>query len=453
MALPALEAFAAPGAAPKRLVYSFTANGDQISQRFTKKDETQFTFGDMLSPYEAYRKDLLVVEGIDKFHWKLPDGQRSDGHQQGGSALAPWKSGAGSFPIGGQDGKFIGYVTGPSIDKDMGTRIAKENASIRFPFLNVRVGYRENHIWNTHCHAGPVGMQSPIAPETNPFDVYKRVFTGVGMNDDAAAQAALARRIAMKQSALDVVKPEMDSLKKIVSKADNARLDAHYEAIRTIERGLGSTMQPMASACQPNSLSMAFASPYDVFDQKRHREVGFLFYKIMAMAFACDLTRVVNFNWSGNTDDRVYGDLTYNFGGQDKKISEGHHTISHNSDDEAFAKIRSIKKYLAQCNTKLFDELKAIPEDGGTVFDNTVIVHWSELSQGDTHQQNEDLAIIAGGGGKYFKTGRYVNMSGKSKRAWGNLLNSTYNYMFSDVTSFGDPLLVPDGPGVMPGLS
>jgi hypothetical protein len=438
-------------------VFSFTANGDQIAERFGTKGETNFTFKDMLSPLEPYRKDLLVVEGVDKFHWKLPDGQRADGHQQGGSALAPWKSGGGSFPIGGtcddagNNCKYIGYVQGPSIDKVIGDRVVKENASVRFPFLNLRVGSRENHIWNTHCHAGPLGTQSPISPETDPFAVYKRIFGGVSRGEDPAARAELERRIAMKQSALDIVKPELDSMKKAVSKADRLRLDSHFEAIRTIERGLTTTM-PMVSACAPQKTDALFASTYDVINQGKYRDVGFLFYKLMAMAFACDLTRVVNFNWSGNTDDRTYSGIQYDFNGQKKNISEGHHTISHNSSDESFAKIRAIKKHLFECQTKLFEELKAIDEGGQSLFDNTVIVHWSELSQGDTHQQNQDLVIFAGGGGKYFRTGRYVNMDGRPKRSFSNLLVSCFNYMHSDVTTFGETSLMPDGAGVMPSL-
>src|SRR5438309_2032620 len=91
VALPWLEAMAQATTAPRRIIFVFTANGDQIAQRMTTKSETGFAFADMLTPFEPYRQNLLVLDGIDKYHDRLPPGEVSDGHQQGGSALAPWR--------------------------------------------------------------------------------------------------------------------------------------------------------------------------------------------------------------------------------------------------------------------------------------------------------------------------------------------------------------------------
>src|SRR5205823_1002207 len=154
------------------------------------------------------------------------------------------------------------------------------------------------------------------------------------------------------------------------------------------------------------------------------------FFKIIAMSFACDLARSVNFNWSGNTSDRVYGNLG---------LTDGHHTISHQSDTTSFSKIRSIKKYLFDQSTKLHDELMALPEGGGTVFDNTLVVHWSELSQGDTHQKDKDLVVFATGQSGVFRTGRFLDFNSAGKRGFSNMLLNCWQFMgYRDVTSFGD---------------
>src|SRR4051812_34932182 len=90
LALPWLEALAQSAPTPpRRILFCFTANGDHASRRMKVKSETGFAFDDMLSPFEAWRSQLLVLDGISKFHEKLPDGQAADAHQQGGSALAP----------------------------------------------------------------------------------------------------------------------------------------------------------------------------------------------------------------------------------------------------------------------------------------------------------------------------------------------------------------------------
>jgi hypothetical protein len=109
---------------------------------------------------------------------------------------------------------------------------------------------------------------------------------------------------------------------------------------------------------------------------------------------------------------------------------------------------------LNQQTTILFDQLKALPEAGGTLWDNTLVVNWSELSQGDTHQCNQDLVVLAGGAGRYFRTGRYLDVAAASKRSFSNLLVSVWQYMgYSDVVSFGDARLMPGGTGPLPNLT
>lgn len=441
LALPTLESFAQSAAPPpKRLVTVFTANGDQIAQRFTTKGETNFVLGDMLSPFERHRSKCLFLDGVNKYHDRLPAGQVSDGHQQGGSALAPWRSGPGSFPIGGscdangQNCQYIGYVLGPSIDKAIGDRLVSMNPSLPQRHAVFRVGDSGNNIWNMHSHLGPEGTQNPVKPDTSPFVAYTRLF----QNLNTAGSADLARRLAMKRSALDLLKSELTALQGKVSTADKARLDQHATSLRDIERQLAAT-QAGTPACTTLSLGASF----DPLDPNRHIDVGMLFFKITAMSFACDLVRTVNFNWSGNTSDRIYANLN---------LQEGHHTISHFSDAAAFTKIRAIKKHLFTQSCKLHDELMALPEAGKTVFDNTLVVHWSELSQGDTHQKNQDLVVMATGS-NYFRTGRMIDLASVPKRSMSNVLISAWQFMgFNDVTTWGDPLLLPGGGGPVPGL-
>jgi len=439
LSLPWLEAFAQTTPLPRRLVTVFTANGDQIDQRFTSKGETNWVFNDMLTPFEPYRQNLLVLDQVNKYHDRLPAGHVSDGHEQGGSALAPWQSGSGSFPIGGScdsngnNCEYIGYVEGPSIDRAIGDRIVTD-FGLPQRHLTFRVGDSYNDIWNTHAHAGPVGMQNPVPPETSPFSAYMRIFANV----DTQGQQDLARRLAMKQSALDLMTGELTKMQSRVGASDKQRLDQHATALRDIERQLSMTNGVHAS-CKALSLG----STIDVFNPDNHLAVGKLFFKITAMSLACDLVRTVAFNWSGNTSDRVYSNLG---------LSEGHHTISHSSDTASFDKIRMIKKYLFQQSCLLHDELKALPEAGGTLWDRTMVMHWSELSQGDTHQKDSDLVVLASGD-NYFRMGRMLDLTNKPKRALSNLLISLWQYMgYTDVTSWGDPLLLPDGDGPMPNL-
>jgi Protein of unknown function (DUF1552) len=437
LSLPLLEAMlpqasAQAAATPRRILFEFKANGDQTARRFTATGETTFAFDEFLAPLEPYRSELLILNKLNRRYNLLGD-KRSDGHQQGGASLAPWESGDGSYPIGGKEGVTIGYVLGPSADHDIGERVLQANPSVKYRHLVYRVGQKNNDIWNMSSHAGPLGTQNPVQPETDPYAAYARIFAFGG--SDVAAQAAIEKRLLKRQSALDLVLDEATSLQAKLGAADRARLEQHMNSLRDIERTL--TSSNGAVGCQPFELG----EKLDPYKDDNHEAIGKLFQKISVLAFACDLTRSINFNWSGNTSNRVYRNLGF---------EEGHHDISHNSDDAAFVKIRAIHKHLWTMSTSLYEDLKGVSEAGGTLWDNTLVVHWNELGQGDAHSENDALVVLAGGSANYFKRGRYLDF--QNKLTFADMLVSCFHYMgFEDVTKFGDDRLNDAAP--LPGLT
>ncbi len=412
--------------APRRILFCFKPNGDEIARRFAATGETSFQLGEFLAPLEAHRSEILLLNRLDKRYGRMGEAERADNHQQGGSALAPWPSGEGSYPIGGTDRK-IGYVKGPSADYAIGERVLAREKTIPHRHLVFRVGQKDNNIWNLHSHAGPVGSQNPIQPETDPYAAYARLFT---FNTDPAQQAALLERIAKKQSALDLVTAEAKALETRLGTEDRQRLAQHTEAIRDIERTL--TAARGGLGCAPIDLG----SKLDPYASDSHLAIAKLFFKISAMAFACDLTRVIQFNWGGNTNNRVYKNLG---------LSEGHHDISHKGTTESFATIRNIHRYLWTETLGLYEELKLIPEAGKSVWENTLIVHWNELGQGDSHTIRDQLVVFAGGMQGYFRRGRLLDFNNGA--SFSDMLVSCFHYMgFEDITTFGDPRLASGAP-------
>ena len=125
----------------------------------------------------------------------------------------------------------IGFVQGPSADRAIGDKVLEQTPSIPYRHLAYRVGQKNNDIWNLHSHAGPVGTQSPIPPETDPYKAYARIFTF--NSTDTAAQAAIKKRLAKKQSALDLVMAEAAALRGRVGVDDRAKLDLHMSRCAT----------------------------------------------------------------------------------------------------------------------------------------------------------------------------------------------------------------------------
>jgi hypothetical protein len=434
LALPLLEAMlprraSAQTAAPRRIIFEFKPNGDETAKRFTSEGASDFQFGDFLSPLEPYRDELTILNLLDKRFARLPDTERADNHQQGGMALAPWPAGEGDFPVGGED-RTIGYVLGPSADYAIGERTLAEQSTLAYRHLVYRVGDRDNNIWNLSSHAGPVGEKNPVLPETNPQDAYARLFGG----GDPEAAAELQRRLLEKSSVLDLVIEENDELAKRLGTSDRQKIEQFSDALRDTERSLAASTG--LDACGGD-----IGPEVPPYDDGNHQQIGYQFQQLVALALACDLTRTVNFNWHGNTSNRLYADLG---------MVEGHHDISHQTTADAFANIHTIHQHLWTMSTNLYEILKSTPEGDGTLWDNTMIVHWNELGQGDVHSTNDQLVIFAGGMAGYFQRGYYENFH--NDVGFSEMLVSCFHYMgFEDVDLFGDERLAEGGP--VPGIT
>lgn len=434
LALPLLEAMlprraSAQSTAPRRIIFEFKPNGDETDARFSREDAADFQFGEFLAPLEPYRNELTILNLLDKRFGRLPQAERADNHQQGGMALAPWPAGEGDFPVGGED-RTIGYVLGPSADYEIGERTLGQESTLPYRHLVYRVGDRDNHIWNLSSHAGPVGEKNPVLPETNPQDAYARLFGG---GDPVAAQE-IQRRIRKKSSVLDLVLEENATLAARLGAGDRQKIEQFSDALRDIERSLAASDQ--LDACGGD-----IGAAVEPYDHATHQEVGSQFQRLTALALSCDLTRTVNFNWHGNTSNRIYRELG---------MEEGHHDISHQSTSDAFASIRVIHQHLWTLSTNLYEILKSTPEGDGTLWDNTLIVHWNELGQGDVHSTQDQLVVFAGGKSGYFRQGYYENFH--NDVGFSEMLVSCFHYMgFEDVASFGDPRLAEGGP--VPGIT
>ncbi len=435
LSLPLLEMMAptraqAQTSGPRRIIFEFKPNGDQVRRRFLDDDANAFVFDEFLEPLEAYREDLLILNRLDKRIYNLPTSERADNHQQGGVALAPWASGEGDFPVGGES-RTIGYVLGPSADYVIGDRVLGAHPAVPHRHLVFRVGDRENNIWNLQSHGGPEGAKNPQFPETDPFAAYARLF---GLADSGASETVLGR-IALRKSMLDLVLEENQALAPRLSFADRTRVEQYSQSLRDLER----TLEPptRSEACNPVGLTGEQVNPYD---PANHQLLGTAFQQLIALSLACDLSRSVSFAWAGCASGRVYTNLGH---------TEGHHDISHNSSDEAFGRIRQIHRHLWGLSTGLYDVLKATPEGDGSLWDNTLIVHWNELGQGDVHSPDDSLVVFAGGSGGYFKRGQLLDFG--NDVGFTEMLTSCFHYMgFEDVQTFGDPRLSSGGP--VPGI-
>jgi hypothetical protein len=430
VALPLLSstgALAQSGGAPKRLVVFFTPNGTIPETWSPDPDsgigdalqtdpqvQTNYTLSPILQPLAPHQDDLIVVEGLEQR--STSDGP-GDGHQKGmGHMLTGTPLQVGDAFTGG-NGEPAGWAGGISIDQHIANAVG---ADTTFKSLELGVQVSGATVWTRMSYSGP---GQPIPPENDPQQVFNRLFAD--FNEDPAE---LARVRARRRSVLDFVLGDFNALKPRLSAADRAKVDQHMTAIRAIETRLQAG--PLPSCEVPPFTALPDHMNNDAFPAVGQQQMD-----LLVMALACDLTRVGSLQWSQSV-----GGTRFTWLG----INDGHHGLSHDTNQATRDKLTQIDTWYAQQLAYLIQRMKEIPEGDGTLLDNTVILWTNELGEGASHTRKGMPYVLAGGCGGALNTGRYVYYPGSrdvevlaQTKPHNNLLLTIANAMGLPDTSFG----------------
>ncbi len=418
----------AQGAHPKRLVIFFTPNGTRQEDFWPyfdwnifdgPKSETDWPLTPILNPLADHKSDLIILDGVRQRSTSLGPG---DGHQKGmGHLLTGMPLQEGTLFEGGGDSGTAGWAGGISIDQHIANAIGENT---KFPSLEFGVRTLGATVWSRMCYAG---AGQPIPPDNDPNTAFNRIFGE--LDGDPAEVARLRHR---RQSVLDFVIDEFNTLNPSLGADDRIKLDQHLTAVREIEQRLESESQPAAGCMTPD---FGAAMGLDPLAVDNFPLVGQLQMDLLAMSLACDLTRVASIQWT-----KSVGDVPMTWLG----INEGHHALSHEGDSNTTAqnKLRDINIWYAQQLNYLIEKLKSIPEGNGTVFDNTLIVWCNELGKGNSHTRNKIPFVLAGSAGGALTTGRYLDFDNliNPGAPHNNLWVSVMNAMGVEGNTFGHPL-------------
>lgn len=418
VALPLMQAGRAFGqatTAPKRLVVFYTPNGVIPSAWFPAagSTETQFSLGRMMTPLTPHQADLIVTRGINLRSAEVGPGEP---HQKGmGAVLTGTHLQQGSF-VGG-DGSRAGWGNGKSIDQTVADVVGVTRHK-----KSLELGVRVNGAAVRHriSYAGP---GNPLPPIQDPRETYAQLFA-----DFTVPGAELEAKRRRRKSVLDGVLRQFRTVRTQVSAEDRAKLDAHYTMVRDIERRLD------AGGALQCTMPAAPSFTGDANNGLHMDTVTDLQIDMLVAALACDQTRVATLQMSSGANNIRFNHLD---GGQNAQISNSDdHSLSHAGPSSTNAQEAWIvrKQWYSSKFARLLAGLKAIPEDGGTVLDNTVILWASDIAVGQTHSQDNMPFVLAGGAGGW-QTGRYVDFGGASHN---DLLVSLGQAMGLPLTTFGD---------------
>ena len=406
---------------------SHTPLHDSPDREVVPFTDPRVKLGTMLTPFAPLIGDLTVMQYLQCL-WREND--TGSTHGQGavlgltGSGFKPNKDGTAQRA---------------SIDQYLASKVGKI-VTPAFPSLNLAV---------SPTTATSFALDgTPVVGNQDPVAVYGQLFGGLANSGaDAKADAARLARLARRKSVLDVVTADLSSFRKRLGTEDRARADAQLDAIRALERRLGDAITSPtagASACARPARPM----PIDVDDSANIPKLAGIMTDIVVAAFACDLTRIVAIQNYGSD----YHHSQCNFDPINTK--ESYHSLSHATDAAGYAKFVALKKFFYGRAAELAMKLKQIPEAGGSMLDNTLIVAHAELGTNHTLDQLHHVTI--GGKNLGVRNGRYMKWGGPEQGHGVNnlehnrLLVSILNMMGLPDEQYGDEVEGNRGP--LPGF-
>jgi hypothetical protein len=413
--LPSLRSARAEAEAPpKRFVTMYTPNGVIHDGWWPTAvtSETDFELSSSHDPLKSYKDRLLILGGLEM---KVASDGPGGPHQRGiGGLFTNMELGEGAFVDG--CGRTAGWANGISIDQKIAAAIGTGS-----PVASLQLGVRatENDVQGRISYAA-AGM--PLPPLATPLDVYKRIFENFLPPSPTPDQDAAKALMAQRKSVLDAVASEFAALDSRLSAQDRQTLDAHLTLVRDVERRLSLGIGDCAKPAEPPVLD-----PVSEADMPKIAELEL---DLLALAFACDLTRVASFEISTALNRIRYPWV--------ESLGEGH-SLSHSGASDADAKAQLLKRqnWHSSLIARLFDRLAVVAEGEGSVLDNTLLFWGNEVSMGTTHT-HDNMPFVVAGGGWAFRTGRYVTYTDSTKNSHADLLVSLLNAMGVPDTTFGD---------------
>jgi hypothetical protein len=398
LALPALEAMfdgngavhAADGTPPpKRVGVFYWGNGIRPEQWIPAQEGATWT-SPALAPLAPVQRYVSVLTGFECKH-------RGTAHHVGRSGVL-----AGSYDKAA--GTPLGGATTPSFD-----RLVSDAWRGRTPFEVVHVGISMRR--KGGIDAQPASTSSSwdagfhmARADYSPAALYMRLFQnvrGAGPEDPARARELLARR-----SAIDLVSADAQALQARLGQSDRRRIEQHLEGLRDLERGLSITA---GANCQPRPVG---ADPKVDLGHEDLDARNAVMSDILAMALACDLTRVIVVTYSVMQADTIFWQVG---------ATEGCHVVTHDDRKLPADQLKPpqkelhgrIVKYTMGHFAQLLGRLAATPEGAGNLLDSAAILATSEIGDGTAHALTDVPLLIAGRAGGALKSGLHYRSPSK----------------------------------------
>ena len=385
LALPMLESRArgAQPQRPRRILAIGNHLGFYPPTFFPKAAGADYVSSQTLKNIEKHRKDFTVFSNLD------------DGANGGHAGVHAFLSGG----IRKEESK--GFPE-KNISLD---QVAAEHSgsAARFPSITAGLAEGTDMCWTR------TGVRIP--PVNNPARLFQALF----VQSSKAEREIERQRLGHRGSVLDALRESAKSLHGDLNSADRDKLDQYLTSVRYVERRLQMSRDWLDKP-KPKPNIKAVAD-----EERMHIEELPLFFDLLTLALQTDSTRVATF------------EIPMGFTTSDlDNVTSGYHGLSHHSKGEnKLEQLKVVEDYIFTQVNRLFDGLQE-----AKIFDDTLVVMGSGMSDGSKHS-NKDLPVLLAGGGLKHQ-GHVVCPTDKHKRVpLSNLWLSSLQWFGVERESFG----------------
>jgi BMFP domain-containing protein YqiC len=386
------SAAATPGGKPRRMFGICNNLGLLPEHFFPKTAGRDYQLSPYLELLKEHRNDFSVFSGV----WH-PD--VDGGHPADNCFLT-----AAPHPGSG------GFRNTISLDQYISERIGHLT---RFPSLTLGVNVQQGLRSLSWTSSGVL-----IPCEEKAADVFSKLFLR-GTKKEMENQV---RKLELGQSILDSVADQAKDLQRKVGARDRDRLDQYFTSVRDLEQRMAMSREWERKPKPTVSASV----PLDPASPRAYMEKVELMYDMAKLAFETDSTRSISLLLDSVNSPVI--DL------EGTEITDGYHNLSHHGKSQTkLAQLKAIDEWHMKLLAKLFNDLKAVKEDGDTLLDRTMIVYGSNLGNANTHVTTNLPVIFAGGG---FKHGQHLAFDKEHNYPLPNLFVSMLQRMGLETDKF-----------------
>jgi hypothetical protein len=343
---------------------------------FALNSVPQTNWSQILAPLYAHRAKINVLEGLAMTSALLD--VSTNNHNAGTSHSL---TGAKMVYPGGF--KQEGGGGGSSIDQIVADKIADPN--------KIKSLYYNTGVWSPVFRG-----KSEQQGEGSVYKAYEKLFP-LSQSGNAMFDYLKTRRA----DVFGAVKGEYEKLAPRLGGEDKAKLDNHFQLVSELQQQIKYKAEAGAKCSSRPAMN-----PGDQDLEPAHIKG---FGQIITAAFACDMTRVATLALT-TPNAKTLTDATV---GLDIHV-DMHQDIAHAAtpaNPMAYDKMSKYYAMLAGHFASILSMFDSVTVDGSkTLLDQTVCVWLCELANGP-HDLHDIMAVTAGSGGGYFKTGNYIKFA------------------------------------------